>query len=153
MAEINLLDSYPKSKRPIDERSVTVTDADRELASQFGKDYFDGDRRHGYGGYAYHPRFWQATVRRIRDHYRLEEDVSLLDVGCAKGFLLHDFKAFMPNSTIAGIDISQYAYDNAIETVKPFLRVGNAKALPYEDNAFDLVLSAEYDTQSPLRGV
>ena len=150
MGEINLLDRYPRSKRPIDERSVQVTEADRELSRQFGKDYFDGDRMHGYGGYYYHPRFWQATVKRFRDYYNLADDASVLDVGCAKGFMLHDFKELVPNLTIAGIDISEYAIENAIETVKPFLRVGNAKELPFPDNSFDLVTAINTIHNLPL---
>ena len=150
MAEINLLDLYPRSKRPIEERARLVTEEHREIARQFGKEYFDGDRLYGYGGYYYHPRFWQATVRRFHDYYRLAEDASVLDVGCAKGFMLHDFKELMPNLTIAGIDISEYAIEHAIETVKPFLRVGNARELPYEDNSFDLVISINTIHNLPL---
>lgn len=140
MAEINLLDMYPRSKRPIEERGKLIAEEHRSIARQFGRDYFDGERLYGYGGYNYHPRFWQATVKRFRDHYKLAEDASLLDVGCAKGFMLHDFKELMPNLRIAGVDISEYAIENAIETVKPYLRVGNAKELPYNDKTFDLVI-------------
>lgn len=139
--EINLLDLYPHSKRPIEQRGRLVTDEHRRIARQFGKEYFDGDRLYGYGGYNYHPRFWKATVKRFRDYYQLADNAGVLDVGCAKGFMLHDFKELMPNLTIAGIDISEYAIEHAIETVKPLLRVGNAKTLPYQDNSFDLVIS------------
>lgn len=139
MGEVNLMDQYPRSKRPIDERAKLVTEEHRRIARLYGEEYFDGDRLYGYGGYSYHPRFWQATVRRFRDYFQLAEDARVLDVGCGKGFMLHDFKELMPNLTITGIDISEYAIKNAIETVKPFLRVGNAKELPYEDNSFDLV--------------
>jgi len=148
--EVNLLDLYPHSKRPIDERGKLVTDTHREIARQFGKEYFDGNRLYGYGGYSYHPRFWRATVKRFRDYYNLQENASVLDVGCGKGFMLHDFKELMPNLTIAGIEISEYAIEHAIETVKPFLRVGNAKELPYEDNSFDLVISINTIHNLPL---
>ena len=141
MSEINLMDLYPLSKRPVNERGSLVTDEDRDIAKQFSKEYFDGNRLQGYGGYSYHPRFWQDTVKRFRDHYGLEEKASVLDVGCAKGFMLHDFKQLMPELTVAGIDISDYAISNAIETVKSFLKVGNAKELPFEDETFDLVIS------------
>ena len=150
MAEINLLDLYPKSKRPIDERAALVTAADRQLSKQFGRDYFDGDRRHGYGGYTYHPRFWQPTVRRFRDHYQLAEDSRILDVGCAKGFMLRDVHELMPKATIAGIDCSDYAIQHADDTVKPFVRVGTAAALPYPDRAFDLVVSINTIHNLPL---
>ena len=150
MAEVNLMDQYPRSSRPIDERAQLITEEHRNVARQFGKEFFDGDRLFGYGGYNYHPRFWQATVRRFRDYYSLAEDACVLDVGCAKGFMLHDFKELMPNITIAGIDISHYAIGNAIDTVKPFVRVGDAKQLPYEDNAFDLVISINTVHNLPL---
>ncbi|MBC8457653.1 MAG: class I SAM-dependent methyltransferase [Deltaproteobacteria bacterium] len=150
MAEVNLLDLYPRSKRPIEERGKLITEEHREIARQFGKEYFDGDRLYGYGGYYYHPRFWQATVRRFRDYYQLAEDASVLDVGCGKGFMLRDFKELMPNLTIAGIDISDYGIEHAMETVKPFLRVSNARELPYEDNSFDLVISINTIHNLPL---
>ena len=135
------MDQYPRSKRPIDERASRVTDEDRAIARKFGKDYFDGDRIYGYGGYRYHPRFWQATVRRFRDHYGLKDGDSVLDVGCAKGFMLHDFKEMLPGLSVAGLDVSEYAIENAMESVKPYLRVGNAKQLPYPDRSFDLVIA------------
>jgi SAM-dependent methyltransferase len=141
MAEVNLLDRYPRSKRPIEERGKLVTEEHRKIARQFGREYFDGDRLSGYGGYSYYPRFWQETVKRFRDHYKLAETASVLDVGCAKGFMLHDFKELTSNLTIAGIDISEYAIEHAIRTVKPILRVGSAQNLPYADKSFDLVIS------------
>jgi SAM-dependent methyltransferase len=141
MSEINLLDKYPRSKRPIDDRGKILMDEHRRIARQFGQEYFDGDRLYGYGGYSYHPRFWQETVRRFQDHYDLSENASVLDVGCAKGFMLHDFKELMPNLHIAGIDISPYALGNAMESVKPYLQIGNAKELPFENDSFDLVIS------------
>lgn len=141
MGEVNLMDCYPRSKRPIAERAKIVTEEHRAVARQFGEEFFDGDRLYGYGGYYYHPRFWQETVKRFRDYYHLAKDARILDVGCAKGFLLHDFKELMPDLFVAGIDISDYAIEQAVETIRPFLQVGNAKELPYEDNSFDLVIS------------
>jgi SAM-dependent methyltransferase len=152
MAEVNLMQWYPRSRRPIEDRARTVTDADRALSRQFGKDYFDGDRKHGYGGYAYHPRFWTDTVRHLRDYYRLPEDASVLDVGCAKGFMLYDFKLLMPKLTIAGLDISEYAYEQALPEVKPFIRIGTCERLPFEDGSFDLVVSINTVHNLPLDG-
>ena len=141
---------YPRSKRPINARAGTVTEADRVVSRQFGMEYFDGGRMHGYGGYAYHPRFWTDTVRYFRDYYQLPEDASLLDVGCAKGFMLHDFKLLMPKLTVAGLDISQYAYDRAMPDVKPFISIGNCMALPYPGQSFDLVVSINTVHNLPL---
>ena len=105
MPEINLLDRYPQSKRPIDERGHLITETHRATARKFDKEYFDGERLTGYGGYNYHPRFWTETVKRFREHYNLPDNASILDVGCAKGFMMHDFHALMPKATIKGVDI------------------------------------------------
>jgi SAM-dependent methyltransferase len=150
--EVNLLDQYPKSSRTgkVGERAVHISEKQREISREFGYDYFDGDRMYGYGGYSYHPRFWQGVVRRMRDYYNLAEDASLLDVGCAKGFMLHDFKELMPSLTVAGIDVSAYAIENALDTMKPFLRIGDAKQLPYADDSFDLVTAINTIHNLPL---
>jgi SAM-dependent methyltransferase len=150
--EVNLLDRYPRSKRPIDERAALITDEHRRIARQFGRDFFDGERLFGYGGYNYHPRFWQETVRRIRDYYQLPEGASILDVGSGKGFMLHDFQELMPLARLAGVDISQYAYDNAMPSVKPLLQVGCASELPFEDDSFDLVISINTVHNLPRAG-
>lgn len=138
--EINLLDTQPRTKRDYDRRAAEKTPDVIWIAKQFGKEFFDGDRKYGYGGYKYDGR-WKAVTERMKDYYRLAEDCAILDVGCAKGFLLHDFKELMPNCTIAGIDVSDYAIDYAISSVKPFLKVANAERLPYPDKSFDLVIS------------
>jgi ubiquinone/menaquinone biosynthesis C-methylase UbiE len=148
--EIDLLTLYPKSKRPIEERGNQITEKHRSVARQFGEEFFDGDRLYGYGGYGYHPRFWTDTVAHIRDHYGLAFDASILDVGCAKGFMLYDFKKLMPEATLAGIDVSQYAIENAQEEVKSNVQVADAKELPFEDDSFDLVISINTVHNLPL---
>jgi ubiquinone/menaquinone biosynthesis C-methylase UbiE len=150
MAEINLLDLYPRSKRPIEERGQQITETHRDIARKFGVEYFDGDRLTGYGGYKYHPRFWQDTVKRFRDYYNLQPNARVLDIGCAKGFMLHDFKELMPDLDITGIDISDYAYQNSLESVRPYLQVGNATSLPFADNSFDLVICINTVHNLPL---
>ena len=150
MPEIDLMNLYPRSKRPIDERGGLVTEEHRNIAKQFGKEFFDGDRLYGYGGYRYHPRFWTDTVRRFAEHYDLPNNASVLDVGCGKGFMMHDFKRLYPSMTVAGIDISQYAYDNALPDMKPYIRVGTASHLPYADKTFDLVTSINTVHNLPL---
>ncbi len=139
--EIDLLVNYPKPKRKVLERGATKTDEDRQIARQFGKDFFDGDRRHGYGGYNYHPRFWQPVVPTFQAHYQLSSNHSLLDVGCGKGFMLHDFAELIPGLKVSGIDVSSYAIQNAIDVMKPHLQVADARKLPYKDKSFDVVIS------------
>jgi SAM-dependent methyltransferase len=139
--EIDLLVNYPKAKRNLDERAASKSDADRAIARQFGKDFFDGDRRHGYGGFNYMPRFWQPVVPTFKKYWDLNSQSSVLDVGCGKGFMLHDFKELITGITIAGIDISSYAIENSMPDVKPYLKISNAIKLPYPDKSFDCVIS------------
>lgn len=148
--EVNLLDVYPKSNRPIEDRSKTVTVQDRLLSRQFGKEYFDGNRNQGYGGYNYHPKFWQPVVNRMKEFYKLSPKSRILDVGCGKGFLLYDFLKLIPGIAVAGIDISEYAIQNALEEVKAFVSIGDAKKLPFADDSFDLVISLNTIHNLPL---
>jgi SAM-dependent methyltransferase len=139
MAEVNLLDLYPRSRRPIAERAAAV-ERERAVARRFGREYFDGARTQGYGGYRYDGR-WVPVARRLRDFYGLAAGHRVLDIGCAKGFLLHDLRTAVPGLRVAGLDVSTYAIACAIADVRPFVHVGSAVALPYPDATFDLVLA------------
>ncbi len=110
------------------------------IAKKFDQDYWDGDRKYGYGGYRYDGR-WRAVAEAMAEHYKLKPGHRILDVGCGKGFLLYEFTQAVPGIEVVGLDISQYAIDNAKQEIKPFLQLGIAQALPYEDNSFDLVYS------------
>ncbi|MCX5713156.1 MAG: class I SAM-dependent methyltransferase [Candidatus Omnitrophica bacterium] len=147
--EINLLGAHPKTIRDYDKRAAGKTPEIVRIAKQFGKDFFDGDRKCGYGGYKYDGR-WKTVVRQMKGYYKLRDDAAILDIGCGKGFMLHDFKELMPNATIAGIDISDYAIENAMPSVKPFLKVASAEKLPYPDKSFDLVVSVTSIHNLPL---
>lgn len=139
--EIDLMINYPKAKRNVEERGASKSEEDRALARKFGKDFFDGDRKNGYGGFNYMPRFWQPVIPTFQEYWNLTSNSSLLDVGCAKGFMLYDLTLLISNITVSGIDISEYAIENAVEEIKPFVSVANATCLPYEDNSFDVVIS------------
>ena len=139
--EIDLLINYPKTKRNLEERLASKTDADRAIARQFGRDFFDGDRNHGYGGFNYMPRFWQPVIPTFKNYWNLTANSSLLDVGCAKGFMLHDLAESIPGITLKGIDISEYAIKNAMVDMKLHLQVANATQLPFPDKSFDVVIS------------
>jgi len=139
--EIDLLINYPKTKRNLDERAASKTETDRAVARKFGEEFFDGERNHGYGGFNYHPRFWQPVIPTFKDYWKLEANSSVLDVGCAKGFMLYDLQQVIPGIKVSGIDISEYAITNAMEDMKPYLSKANATNLPFEDNSFDVVIS------------
>jgi SAM-dependent methyltransferase len=140
-AEIDLLVNYPKSKRNVHERGASKTEEDRAIARHFGKEFFDGERKTGYGGFSYHSRFWQPVVPTFQNQYGLKAGSSLLDVGCAKGFMLYDFCSLIPGIHVKGIDVSEYAIAYAKEEVKSQVQVGDARALPFPDKSFDLVVS------------
>ena len=142
MTNIDFINKIHKSTGRDYLRRVTEHDKAEcaEAALQWGEDYWDGDRKYGYGGYQYDGR-WRAVAEDMVRHYDLPADARILDVGCGKGFLLYEFTQVLPQARVAGIDVSRYAIDNAKEQVQPFLQVGNATRLPFEDNAFDLVVS------------
>lgn len=138
--EIDLLKNYPKTKREV-ETIVPLTEEERALAREFGKDFFDGDRRLGYGGYRYSSRFWQPCIGTIQDWFGIHNESTILDVGCAKGFMLFDFTQIIPGIRVRGVDVSEYAISEAMPAVKDRLTVANAKALPFANKAFDYVFS------------
>ena len=139
--EIDLLINYPRTKRNVEERGKEKTEEDREIARRFDKDFFDGDRKNGYGGFSYNPRFWQPVIPTFKDYWNLTESSSVLDVGCAKGFMMYDLKQIIPGITVKGLDISKYAIENSMDDIKNDVIVGDAKKLPYDDNSFDVVIS------------
>lgn len=140
MAEINLLDRLPEVKRDPRARAAAKTDEDRRIAKQFGRDFFDGERRHGYGGFRYDGR-WLPVARRFVEHYRLEPSAAILDVGAAKGFLMHDFLQILPQAEVRGLDVSRYAKENAHGRMGELIDLGSAEKLPFPDRSFDLVVS------------
>ena len=149
MTEINLLTTHPAVNRDYDKRAQEKTPEIIRIAKEFSMEFFDGDRKCGYGGYKHNGR-WKAVAAKMKDYYQLAEDCAILDIGCAKGFLLHDFKELMPNCTVAGIDVSEYAIENAMPSVKSYLKVASAERLPYPDKSFDLVISINSIHNLPL---
>ena len=139
--EIDLLRNYPKSKRDTQGRSEIMSDEVKRIARLYGKDFFDGDRLYGYGGFSYMPRFWQPVMPDLIQHFNLKPSSSLLDVGCAKGFMLYDLAQALPGVKLAGLDVSEYAIENAKLEIQHSLQVGDAKELPFEDDSFDVVVS------------
>lgn len=112
-----------------------------KIAKKYGKDYWNGDRKYGYGGYKYDGR-WAVVAEKMIKYYNLPRNAEILDVGCGKGFLLYEFKKLLPSCKITGFDISEYAIANAKEEIKGSLFTHKAQDVyPFPDKKFDLVIS------------
>ncbi len=137
MKEVILTAKLPAPSHPVAARRASRTPEIVAVAKQFGREYFDGAREHGYGGYHYDGR-WTPVVWDIIDHFRLDWGDRVLDVGCAKGFLVHDLHRHHLNAY--GIDISDYAIKNCHPDAIGRVHRGNVIDLPFPDDTFKAVI-------------
>lgn len=113
-------------------------------AKEYEFDYWDGDRRFGYGGYKYMPGRWAPVAKALIETYGLKAGSRVLDVGCGKGFLLHEMLILEPGLEIVGFDISEHGLANNTDEVKAkanLFRYRAQDAYPFGDKSFDLVIS------------
>ena len=133
---------HESTKRDYLARMVDDKVSCMRVAKQYDKDYWDGDRRYGYGGYNYIPGRWKQVAKELISIYNLKSESKVLDIGCGKGYLMYEIKLLIPDIDISGIDSSDYGLKNAKDEIKPY--IFNHKAedkLPYLDKEFDLVVS------------
>lgn len=140
MAEVDLLRALPLTKRNIQAREDAKDPKVVAEACKFGEMYFDGPRDYGYGGYGYDGR-WLPVAQDIIEHFDLKPGMRILDVGCAKGFLVRDLLAELPGLEVFGLDISSYAMMNCHPDVVGRLHQGSADDLPFPDSSFDCAIS------------
>ena len=140
MAEVELLKKLPKTKRDVAARAHNKSVQLINIAKKFGKDYLDGHRSYGYGGYKYDGR-WLPVAEDICQHFKLKSGDRVLDVGCAKGFLVKDLMLVCPGLEVLGVDISDYAISSAEPELQNSLICGTCENLPFSDNSFDAVIS------------
>ncbi|HZP76271.1 MAG TPA: methyltransferase domain-containing protein [Pseudolabrys sp.] len=140
MGEINLLAKLPKSRRDITARAEGKTEERIRISREYGEAYFDGPRTYGYGGYRYDGR-WLPVAKEIVRHFGLKPGDRVLDVGCAKGFLVKDLMSVCPGLEAFGLDISRYALMHCEPEVIGRLHLGNARDLPFPDQSFEAVIS------------
>jgi ubiquinone/menaquinone biosynthesis C-methylase UbiE len=137
--ELDLLRSLPRTKRNIEKRKEAKDPQVVAVSRQYGQMYFDGPREYGYGGYRYDGR-WKPVARDVIQHFGLKPGMRVLDIGCAKGFLVKDLMAECPGLEAFGLDISLYALMNCEREIVGRLHLGTAESLPFPDNSFDCVL-------------
>ncbi len=135
---LNVLGTTEKTK----ERPMPVSEEVRQAVrdSDFGYDYWDNPEYPGHKGYYYDGR-WKEPARQLIEHYELNDSSSFLDVGCGKGYLVHEMREWLPTMRVAGLDVSSYALEQAKEEIRDKLIEGSATDLPFADNEFDLVVS------------
>ena len=110
-------------------------------AKEYESDYWDGNRRYGYGGYKYDGR-WKIVAEKMIATYGLKPDAKILDVGCGKGHLLYEFHQLLPQAEIHGFDVSHHGLADAPEPIRDRLfRYRAQDAYPYGDQYFDLVIT------------
>lgn len=140
MAEINLLRRYPPSKRNIEKRTTAQSAENIRIAREYGREYFDGARDTGYGGYRYDGR-WVAIAEDMVEHWNLKPGDRVLDVGCGKGFLVKDLMKVCPGLEVFGLDISEYALLNCEPETVGRLHLGDCMKMPFPDDSFAAVIA------------
>jgi len=111
-------------------------------AKEYGTDYWDGDRRYGYGGYHYLHGYWKPVAEAMIANYGLTNESSVLDVGCGKAFLLYEMKLLLPRLKVVGFDISSHGIAHGKQEIRDCLFIHKAQEqYPFEENGFDLVIS------------
>ena len=111
-------------------------------AKEYEFDYWDGNRRYGYGGYKYMPGRWKTVAELLIKNYNLTNNSSVLDVGCGKAFMLYEMKLLLPGLKISGFDISKHGLAEAKKEIKKDLFIHRAQEIyPFKDKQFDLVIS------------
>lgn len=139
MREFDALKSYPQPKQPREVSSTLRTIKSRIIAGYRDREYYDGDRNNGYGGFKYDGR-WLQVAKDMCEEYNLNNKSSVLIIGAEKGFLVHDFKQLYPEMNVIGIDISKYAYENSMDDIKKCMRhVENYTKIDFPDRSFDFV--------------
>lgn len=152
MAKVNLLGNYPspQKKRYVSEKLRTIKH--RIVASYRSKEFYDGKRVYGMGGFKYDGR-WKPIAEKICKKYKLKQNSKILEISCKKGFLLYDLKKVIPKSKVFGLESSQYAINNSLKGVRRHIRkVSSYSSLKFKSNYFDFVIALGVVYEQDLTG-
>ncbi|MBT4354840.1 MAG: methyltransferase domain-containing protein, partial [Rhodospirillaceae bacterium] len=151
MPEVNILNDYPQPTAPRFVGRDMRTISHRIAAIKRDRNFFDGDRNFGYGGFKYDGR-WVPIAERIIKHYKLESSSRLLHLNCEKGFLINDLKNIRPSLQVAGTETSDYAIAHAMKEIKDTITKISSIKLPFPNNSFNLVIGLSYVYIHSLKG-
>ena len=110
------------------------------LAWKKNKAFYDGSREDGYGGFKYDGR-WLKILPKIIKRYKLNSSSRVLEIGCKKGFLVHDLKRLVPGISCTGIEDHLYPIKKCKKEVKKFIKYSNFTNLPFKKNSFDCIIA------------
>ncbi len=132
--------NHKKTKRDHLARMIDDKIYCMKIAKKYGKEYWDGNRRYGYGGYKYIEGRLEHVAKKIIKNYRLNNSSKILDIGCGKGYLLYEIKKILPKIKVYGFDISKYAINNSQKQIKKYLFTKDIrKKFSFKKKSFDLV--------------
>tara|TARA_B100000745_G_scaffold263608_1_gene188071 strand:+ start:96 stop:776 length:681 start_codon:yes stop_codon:yes gene_type:complete len=140
MREFDALSNYPEPAQPRVVHPKIRTIHNRIVASYRGEAFYDGDRNNGYGGFNYDGR-WAPIAKNMIETYSLDGQSKILQVGSDKGFLLHEFLQISPTTDVRGTEVSDYAINCTMTSVKPFVKKAPFTVLPFADNEFDFIIA------------
>ncbi len=129
-------------KKPIKVRGKVAkerTVLNKIKAWELGKDYYDGNRLNGYGGFKYDGR-WLKMLPKIIKKYKLTKNSKVLDLGCKKGFLLKDLNILLPGIKTVGIENHAYALKKSVKCQSKLIQSEYYK-IPYKNKHFDFVIA------------
>ena len=152
MGKVNLLGNYPspKKKRYVSENLRTIKH--RIVASYRSKEFYDGKRIYGMGGFRYDGR-WKPIAEKICKKYKLNKKSKILEISCKKGFLMNDLKKTIPKMKVVGLESSQYAINHSLKSVrKNIKKISSYSKLNFKTNSFDFVIALGVVYEQDLSG-
>ena len=113
-----------------------------KIAKEYAYQYWDGDRRYGYGGHRYIEGRWKPVAEQLIERYGLNNESKVLDIGCGKGYLMLEIQKLLPGISLTGLDYSDYAIRNSHPDLKAKLIQSDAREpLDFRNDEFDLAIS------------
>ena len=129
-------------KKPVKVRAKVAKERsviNKMYAWQLGKEYYDGSRLNGYGGFRYDGR-WLKLLPKIIKKYKLTNKSKVLDLGCKKGFLLKDLNKLLQGIKTYGIENHSYALKKSVNCKSKLIK-SDYYNIPFKKNYFDFVIA------------